>query len=90
MQDVTAGKDAGHAGLEALVYHWAARHARKLDACRARELVLGQEPHREEQRVARVALLRARNGAALLVHLSNPHGLDPALALDTRDGMREQ
>ena len=90
MQDVSARKDAGNAGLEALVDHRSAGDARKFDAGGTGEFVLGKEPHREKQRVAGIALLGAGDWPALLVHLGNPDRLDALLSLHARNRVREQ
>ena len=52
VEDVAAGEDAGHAGLEALVDERAARGGADAHPGGAGELVLGKEADGEQQRVA--------------------------------------
>ena len=48
MQDVSTGEDALDAGLERLAHLGSLRHGAELDACLARQLVLGQKAHGEQ------------------------------------------
>ena len=90
VQDVAAGEDAGDRGLARLVDGGAARDRVECDARRGRELVLGEEPDGEQQRVALDRLLgagdrRARGG----VHFGDDDALDALLAEDAHDGVVE-
>ena len=90
MQDVAAGEDARDGGLAVLVDGGAARHRVERDARRGGELVLGEKPDGEQQRVARDRLLgswdrRARGG----VHLGDDNSLHALLAEDARHGVVE-
>ena len=75
VQHVATGKDARHTRLQALVHHGAARARVKLNACSNRKLVLGNQSHRKQQRVARNNALGPSNGRQVLVDLAYLDGL---------------
>ena len=85
MQHVAAGKDARHARLQALVHHGAARARVKLNARIHRKLVLGNQAHRKQQRVARNNALGPRNGRQTLVDLAYLDGLHAVVPDHARD-----
>ena len=89
VQDVAAGKHARDAGHELVVHERAARDGVYAHARLAAELVFRQQPHGEQQRVARVAHLRAGYGAQVLVHLGDGDRLHAALALHVHHGVRQ-
>ncbi len=85
VQHVAAGKNARHARLQTLVHHGAARAWVKFNACGNRKLVLGNQAHRKQQRVARNNSLGPRNGCQALIdptHLDGLHAVVPDHARD--------
>ncbi len=66
--------DAGHTGGIVLVHMGPARDRVDGDPHLARKLVLRNQPHREEKRVAGHFPCRLGQGAALLVHLAHQQG----------------
>ena len=88
VQHVAGGKDAGDAGLQALVDGGAARHRAEGDAGGPAQLVFGQQAAGEQQGVTVVVLLGAGDGPAVF-HPGQGDALDPLLALNVHHRVAE-
>jgi len=86
---VAGGKNTRHAGLEAVIHHRPAGHGVHLHAGLARELVFGDEPHREQQCIAGHHLFRTGNGVPALVHQHGLNRLDALAPDDAFDRMAQ-
>ena len=85
MQHIAAGKNAGHAGLQLIVHRRAGGQRRNLHTRAHGQLVLRDQAHRQQKRVAVKVNLRARDRLTLRVHLGHRHTRQALLALNVND-----
>jgi len=89
VDDVAGGEDPRRAGLVPLIDDGTARDRVEADTGFLRELVLGDQTHREQERITGDDLLCARNGLPFLVHGHCLYGLDAFPADDALDGVAQ-
>ena len=86
MEHIAAGKHPGNRGSQPVRHLRAAGNAAQAHPCGGGQLILRQQAHRQQQRVAGDVLLRAGDGTAILVHPGQGHTLQPLPAVDIHHG----
>ena len=89
VEHIARGKHAGYAGLQALVHGGAVGDGVELHPGGAAQLVLRDQAAGQQQGVALIALLRARDGPVFPVHLGDGNRLHPLFALDVHHRMAQ-
>ena len=87
VQYISAGEDAGHSCLKAIVHNWATCHWVDGHPGALAQFIFGDQSAREEQRVAGVALLGARDRFAVHTDCGDRNRRNTLLSLDVDDGV---